>query len=202
MSETALAELLCARICHDLSGPVGAVAAGAELMAEDGMADPEAMDLLALSAQAAIARLKFLRAAFGPAAPLEGGRLRALITAFLDSDGRGRGEAGAVELIWPDRWTLPDDRARLLLNLVMIARDCIPRGGVLRVSCDQPELLTALGPRAALHAETSAVLDAGEPPVSPRGAQVAFTLGEASRLGYDIEVRRLLESVSIGLKRA
>ena len=30
--ELKLAELLCARLCHDLAGPVGAVATGAELL--------------------------------------------------------------------------------------------------------------------------------------------------------------------------
>ena len=59
-----LAELLCSRICHDLSGPVGAAAAGAELISDAG-GDEETLSLVSTSASAASARLSYLRAAFG-----------------------------------------------------------------------------------------------------------------------------------------
>jgi histidine phosphotransferase ChpT len=55
-----VAELLAARLCHDLIGPVAAVANGAELLADD---DPEfARDAIALvggSARKANRRLQF-----------------------------------------------------------------------------------------------------------------------------------------------
>ncbi|MBX9634016.1 MAG: hypothetical protein K2X44_03460, partial [Magnetospirillum sp.] len=69
MDPLQLAELLCARLCHDLSGPVGAAAAGAELLEDmDGNADAETVSLVADAAGGAVSRLKFFRAALGPAA--------------------------------------------------------------------------------------------------------------------------------------
>ena len=80
-----LAELLCARICHDLSGPVGAAAAGAELFEDMAPApDPETMALVSGAASGAVARLKFFRAALGPAASTHAGVAFPLIDAGFD----------------------------------------------------------------------------------------------------------------------
>src|SRR5581483_10965798 len=61
-----VAELLAARICHDLISPITAIANGAELLGED---DPdfarEAVALVGQSARNANARLQFFRFAFG-----------------------------------------------------------------------------------------------------------------------------------------
>jgi len=199
--EMMLAELLTARICHDLSGPVGAVAAGAELMTDDGGVDAEALGLLAVSAQAAIARLKFFRAAFGPGNAIEPAKLRELIAAFLAADGRSGGH-GAVGLDWPGLWTLPADLSRLVMNLVLVAHDCLPRGGTIRVSCDLAELVVAEGPRAALHSDVCAVMEISSSPTTPRGAQAWFSVLESRSLGYDLIAQNRVETVSIGVKRA
>src|SRR4051812_38128996 len=61
-----LTQLLCTRLCHDLAGPVGAVAAGVELAAGDsGQVDEETLALIGSSSAAASHKLKFLRAALG-----------------------------------------------------------------------------------------------------------------------------------------
>ncbi|WP_051013537.1 histidine phosphotransferase family protein [Pararhodospirillum photometricum] len=62
--------MLCTRLCHDLAGPIGAVATGAELLAEEtneGVLDAEALALLSDSAHAASLRLRILRMATGVA---------------------------------------------------------------------------------------------------------------------------------------
>ena len=65
-----LAQLLCTRLCHDLAGPVGAVAAGVELTAGDpSQVDAETLGLIGNSSAAATRKLKFLRAALGVPAP-------------------------------------------------------------------------------------------------------------------------------------
>ena len=67
MSQTELADIVCARVCHDLVGPVGAVVNGADLIAEIGLANAEdEMAMVAQSARRAAAMLKFHRLAFGP----------------------------------------------------------------------------------------------------------------------------------------
>jgi histidine phosphotransferase ChpT len=199
-SETFLAELLCARICHDLSGPVGAVAAGAELMAEDGT-DQESMDLLAASAKASIARLKFLRVAFGPGTALDAQKLRELIASFLATRNPAGGEGG-VDLVWPESWSLPGSFTRLVANMVLLAQDCVPRGGLIRIGSEHPELMLAEGAKAALHDEAAAILQGGADPSTPRGAQAWFVRREANALGYDIKISCMADRVQLGLKLA
>ncbi len=179
-----LAELLCARLCHDLAGPVGAAAAGAELL-EDGIADAETVGLVAASAAGAAARLKFLRAAFGPATrPQPTAALRELIAAHLATSGSAA--LPATILDWRvDAAELPADAARLLLNLVLLACDALPRGGTVSVHAGGPAGLavTAQGSPAALTEEAGAVLAGRAPPRGPRGAQAALARRLADRVG-------------------
>jgi len=169
-----LAELLCARLCHDLSGPVGAAAAGAELLDELGEAgiDGDTLGLVATSAAAAAARLKFFRAAFGP-----GGRdqatapLRELIEGYLASSQSAA--APDVSLDWRVATAeLPATTARLLLNLVLIARDALPRGGAITVEmAGACGTVTARGTPASLTEEAHSVLVEAGAADGPRGGQ-------------------------------
>src|SRR3546814_1407714 len=63
-----VAELLAARLCHDLVGPIGAVGNGLELLGDEefGMAD-DAMKLTTSSARQASHILQFFRLAYGMA---------------------------------------------------------------------------------------------------------------------------------------
>ncbi|MGH6953630.1 MAG: histidine phosphotransferase family protein [Alphaproteobacteria bacterium] len=126
-------ELLCARLCHDLVGPVGALNNGIELLSEaTGAPDPEVVALVGESAQAAARRLKALRLAFG----------------FVD-DGAGEGhfveardvasplfEPGKVKLEWlagPADGPVKRSSVKLLLNVVLLAADSLIAGGTLEV---------------------------------------------------------------------
>jgi hypothetical protein len=62
-----LAECVAARISHDLSGAIGAVGAGVEMLDDDPTAieDPGIMDLFKNSTKSLNHRITFLRAAFG-----------------------------------------------------------------------------------------------------------------------------------------
>ena len=200
--ELKLAELLCARLCHDLAGPVGAVATGAELLGEEGeMAGgmaAEALALLESSAFAASARLRFLRLALGGA----GGRmassaLRDLVVNFLAAQGTG---AEALALDWLDGGQEPweAEPVKLLFNLVLLAKDCLPRGGRLDIKARQDGVttVTALGPGAA-PAESAAALQAeGAGDLTPRGAQGAYAAQVANRGGWSITVRSVADSVA------
>ena len=59
MEDIRLASLLCARLCHDLVSPVGAVVNGIEVLEDedDGPMRDAAMDLIAHSAAEAAATL-------------------------------------------------------------------------------------------------------------------------------------------------
>src|SRR5207248_946061 len=125
-----LAALLCSRVCHDLISPVGAVVNGLEVLEDDNDEQTKtfALELIKKSAQQASARLQFCRLAFGAA-----GSAGASID-LGDAEGVARGfmEDGKTKLAWNlPRELLPKNRVKLLLNLMVLAGQTIPRGGTL-----------------------------------------------------------------------
>lgn len=204
MDSLQLAELLCARVCHDLSGPVGAAAAGAELFEDMAdAADAETLGLVAASAAGAASRLKFFRAALGPAAsaPQAGTALRDLIAGYLAT--LVSGASPGLVLDWPAPPAALDGAdARLLLNLVLLAKDALPRGGTLHIAIEGgvPGLIAA-GQPVALSEEASAVLLAGQEPTGPRGAQALFTRIVAEQRGFQLGVAARSDGLSLTFDR-
>lgn len=127
-----LAALLCSRVCHDLISPIGAIVNGLEVLAEDN--DPEtqqfALELIKKSSRTASAKLQFCRIAFGAAgsagAQIDLGDAETIARGFFEDD--------KTKLAWSlPRALLPKNRVKLLLNLLLIAGQAIPRGGQLTV---------------------------------------------------------------------
>ncbi|NQU58096.1 MAG: hypothetical protein HQ513_12745 [Rhodospirillales bacterium] len=164
-------QLLCSRLCHDLIGPTGAVHNGMELFEEmgaDGGAD--ALEMVSASVAQLSARLGFFRMAFGlggfsgrqPAL----NEARQLAVAFL--------EGGRISLDWPqgsggELGRQPaNPELKLLLNMILVAIDALPRGGSLTVSLAQvnddqasPAIgmaIKAFGEGARLKADLSSAL--------------------------------------------
>jgi histidine phosphotransferase ChpT len=69
LSDLELAALLCSRVCHDVISPVGAIANGLEILADEDDEEMRQMafDLVRRSADQASAKLQFCRVAFGAA---------------------------------------------------------------------------------------------------------------------------------------
>src|ERR1700730_68355 len=127
-----LAALLCSRVCHDLISPVGAIVNGLEVL--DDNPKPEdrdfALDLIRKSAKTASARLQLCRLAFR-AAGSAGAQIDLRAAQTL---ARGHIEATKTTIAWNlPRLLLPKNRVKLLLNMLVIAQQTIPRGGTLRV---------------------------------------------------------------------
>ncbi|MGB3864849.1 MAG: histidine phosphotransferase family protein [Xanthobacteraceae bacterium] len=127
-----LAALLCSRVCHDLISPVGAIVNGLEVM--DDNPSPEdrefALDLIRKSAKNASARLQFCRLAFGAA----GSAGAQIDLGDAETMARGHLEDGKTRLTWTlPRLLLAKNRVKLLLNILVIVQQSIPRGGVLGV---------------------------------------------------------------------
>jgi histidine phosphotransferase ChpT len=127
-----LAALLCSRVCHDLISPVGAIVNGLEVLEETkDDADKEfALDLIKKSAGTASAKLQFCRIAFGAAgsagAQIDLGDAEKISRGFL--------EDGKTKIAWNlPRALLAKNRVKLLLNMLLIAQQTIPRGGELTV---------------------------------------------------------------------
>ena len=127
-----LAALLCSRVCHDLISPVGAIVNGLEVL--DDNPKPEdrdfALDLIRKSAKTASARLQFCRLAFGAA----GSSGAQIDLGDAQNMSRGHIEDGKCTIAWNlPRLLLPKNRVKLLLNMLVIAQQTIPRGGRLTV---------------------------------------------------------------------
>ncbi len=189
-----VAELLAARLCHDLVGPIGAVNNGLELMEDDdlGMSD-EALQLAAKSGRRAASVLQFYRIAFGMAGARIGadpGDLRDLAAGYLASS--------KAELDWTVQQVpadAPEGLGKLLLNMIVLAEEALPRGGTLTVSVlEGPEGLetsvAAHGPGARLREENQPVLvdDVALDELTPRNVQGYFTRLLAQRMGSDLLV--------------
>lgn len=136
MDDIEFAAFLVSRVCHDLVGPLGAVVNGLEVMEDerDAAMRADALKIVTSSAAQALARLQFLRIAFGAAgsagAELDVGEVGRLVTGLL--------EGGKVQVNWPVchiHW--PKNWAKLLMNAAMLGADCLPRGGTLDISISQ-----------------------------------------------------------------
>jgi len=127
-----LAALLCSRVCHDLISPVGAIANGLEVMEEgkDEETSKFAMDLIKKSARTALAKLQFCRIAFGAA----GSAGAQIDTGDAEKVTRGLMEDEKTKVAWNlPRVLLAKNRVKLLLNMLVIAQQTIPRGGTLTI---------------------------------------------------------------------
>src|ERR1044071_6825797 len=132
LSALALAALLCSRVCHDLISPVGAIVNGLEVLEEekDEATKTFALDLIKKSAGTASAKLQFCRIAFGAAgsagAQIDTGDAEKISRGFLEDD--------KTKLDWKlPRVLMAKNRVKLLLNLLLITGQTIPRGGQLTV---------------------------------------------------------------------
>jgi histidine phosphotransferase ChpT len=123
-----VSELLIARLCHELAGPISAVVNGVDLMSDD---DPDfvadAVRLVGTSARTASRRLQLYRFAYGPL-PGEGTSSqigRELAQKYF--------ETGNTRCDWPAEETRSLAWQRLACVLVVLAAEALPRGGTVSV---------------------------------------------------------------------
>lgn len=147
-----LAELLAARLCHEISGPAGTLAGAVDLARTDAHSAAEALGIAADAAASLTVRLRLLRAAWaGPGEALDAGALRRLCAGLpfhvtLDADACPPGRCFAPDL------------AHVLLNALLLAAESLPKGGVV--------MLGEAGADAAI--------------IAPRGRDAAWPAGLAA----------------------
>jgi histidine phosphotransferase ChpT len=132
-----LAALLCSRVCHDLISPSGAIVNGLEVLEEstDEETKSFAIELIKKSARTASARLQFCRIAFGAS----GSAAAQIDLGDAENVARGFVEDEKVRLFWNlSRALAPKNRVKLLLNMLLVAAQSIPRGGIVMVEGDGP----------------------------------------------------------------
>ena len=167
LTPTSLSSLLCARICHDLISPVGALGTAIEILDDPANVDmhDDALDLVRTSSRQASAKLKFLRIALGAAGSAPG----VIPTAEVTKLSNEMFADAKPELIWEiDSDGIDKNRARILLNLIMLAIQAAPRGGTVTVTRrgngEGAEFtLISQGPKARLDAAVAKAI-AGKAP--------------------------------------
>lgn len=154
LTPASLAAQMCARIAHDLISPIAALGTAIEVLDDPSNADmhDDAIDLIKLSARQASGKLQFLRLAFGAGGSAGG----VIATEQLKTLTDGIYGDAKAEIIWnTDRDGIEKDAARLLLNLIMLGVQAVPRGGSVTILTRDIEdafeiRLTCVGPKARL----------------------------------------------------
>lgn len=189
-----ITELLCSRLCHELASPVGAINNGIEMVEEfdDSMID-EAMPLIGNSARMVASRLAFYRMAYGAA----GNRSIASVAELIELADAYFAE-GRTRLAWPTDPIAPeleDGWAKLLLNMLPLAADTLPRGGELAVSYHEETpgfriSVAASGVGARISDECDQAMKEGGSldDLTPRSVHAYFVSRLARRLRSQLEV--------------
>ena len=188
-----LAELLCGRLCHDLSGLLGTLAGTLELAAADPDTAVEALQLSSETAATLTRRLRLLRTLWGEDGDaLDVAGLRRIAE---DLPGAHRAKLDFTGLIADA--AIPAAAARLLLNVLLLALEGLPRGGkiIVRGSVTGEMSVTLDGARAAWPGGLAANLAAAEVQwdtlAGPRALQAPLTVLIAKVAGLRL---RLLPS--------
>lgn len=188
MKITDLSALVASRLCHDLVSPVGAISNGLEIIAEED--DPEimrqAVELLNMSVRQAEYKLTFYRMAFGASASA-GGEIASGDVVKAASNYLGE-EKVAFE--WAsDAVPLNRLQTRLLSNLILLGRDCLPRGGTLKAVIDNGRIeVVASGPNCRLREEMRQVLAEELVDPMPHMAPAVLLMALKADTGADISV--------------
>ena len=204
-----IAELLCTRLCHDLTGPIGAVNNGAEFLAEEGFnMQHQAVDLIATSAASAVARLQFYRIAYGRVKESGEASLaehQAIAQAFF--------EGSRVTLDWPEAHTdaagvsLSLRMMRLLYNLLVILSASLLKGGTVHVRITQDAKgkhvdISAEGEAIKWESDVQALLEGKrEEPLTPKNVQLCVTRRLCEELGVAFHFTVAEQKIAVSATR-
>jgi histidine phosphotransferase ChpT len=205
--ETRLAEMIATRLCHDLTGPIGAVNNGVEFLDDEGFdMQNEAVQLILSSAHEAVNRLQFYRQAYGYMGDHGEASLSEKKKLALNFFSRTK-----VTLDWPDSHTdasgvaMNQTAARLLLNLLIIVGGSAIRGGTLSVRVAQTATgdkqldLSIVGETIKIDPDTLAILAhrSSDIVLSPKTAQPYLAITLAQELGATIDIQHDAKTMAI-----
>ncbi len=137
LKATDLAAMLCSRVCHDLINPVGAIGNGLEVLSDPSQAAMAegAQELIANSAKHARAKLEFARLAYGASSTAG----TYFDTRECERVARILFEIEKADLDWQvPLILLPKHKAKLFMNMLLIASMAVPRGGLVKAEVVGP----------------------------------------------------------------
>lgn len=199
IENTKLTALVASRICHDMVEPMSAIIQGLEMIKDgDGKPDPDALSLLDHGVGKAWAKLEFFRFAMAGAvaegdSELEEGRAVAVkLYSVLKP-----------ELVWSaPSVAMPRPAVRVIVNLLLIANECLPRGGKVEISAAKTAgggevVITATGQRAKLREPTALALHGEGQELSGHTIQPTLTGLLARQGGVELAARESEEKVEL-----
>lgn len=177
--------LLGSRICHDLISPLGAIGNGVELLQMTGMGDSAEMTLIADSVEAANARVRLFRIAFGAAEDgqvLSRAELRA-VTGHIGADRR-------MQIDWTPPERLDRRQAKLAILLLLAAETLLPYGGRVEMLTDGDRISLGLAAER-MRRDRELLSQLTEPGAAlPEASEIHFPLARiaAATIGRQISV--------------
>lgn len=146
-------ELLASKICHDLISPIGAVNNGLEIFEEMGPdAGEDVTDLISFSASQASAKLKAYRMAYGAGGADANIRVDDVYNAIQEIVGpenKVSQDWSASDKVAPE--LPPKALCKILICCLLLAKECLPKGGSLKVHGEEGKtIVSAHGPDAKL----------------------------------------------------
>lgn len=192
IDNSTLLALVSSRVCHDLASPIQALTTALDVLEGDNSADmrESAISLIRESTTQASAKVEFMRATFGSLTAGKGesnlGDLKNIAARFIAT------QKPALE------WEIVEDSAsrplaRVLMNLILIALDSLPRGGEIKVqsmrNSDKTEIsVRASGMRVSLKENMRAALQGLTPENGFDGRSVQPYLAYLTALENKIEL--------------
>jgi histidine phosphotransferase ChpT len=197
-----LTALIASRVCHDMMGPMNAIIQGLEMIKETDAngKNADAISLMEHGVQNAWAKLEFFRFAFGSAVVEGEGELE---EAKPTADRLFA--ALKPNLDWATgRVAMPRAAARVIMNLLLIGADCLPRGGTVRLESRSngavgEVAVIATGPRATLKADTLLGLRGESPAEGFEGHNIQPAIAGlfARQLGIELAAREAPERIEL-----
>ncbi len=199
IENTKLTALVASRICHDMVEPMSAIIQGLEMIkGADGKTDPDALSLLDHGVGKAWAKLEFFRFAMAGAVAEGESELE-------------EGKAVAVklysvlkpELVWSaPTVAMPRPAVRVIVNLLLIANECLPRGGKVEITAAATGeggevIVSATGPRAKLREATGLALRGEGEELTGHTIQPTLTGLLARQGGVTLSARESEEKVEL-----
>ena len=171
----ALAGMVCARVCHDLAGTLGALAGMLDMVAES--PDAEALALAQDCARELTARLRLLRAAWGE--DVEVDDLAALLP--------GLPNAAKLQVHLEATALDHDAERQFAACLLLMAAGALPLGGNIWLGGTGAHLLLRVEGRRA--AWPAGLLGDAVGPVEPRGVAAVMARLRAESLGQVLRLK-------------
>jgi histidine phosphotransferase ChpT len=135
LSDIDLLELISAKFCHDLAGPLGVISHGLDFLnSEDAAMKEKSIDLIKYSSDKSVASLKLFRILYGTVKPVGEANLsdlRNIIGEYFSST--------KIKLDWPDDhlfvqgYSINNRVAKLIISLIFASSSILINKGLISV---------------------------------------------------------------------